>query len=569
VSGAHDLRRFRVPLSAKWLPELLALIALVVWCLRLLDQQGFRAFDDSGWRWWGLFQALSPAALVYFTLRVVCGPGLALIVTGVVSGALNAAHQRKVAVTFEPLLYSDLASIENLAVAKEYISAGAWFLLLLGAGVLLWVGWLLYRREPRGWRRRCLYGGLAVMLAPLVFHLQVGDFDTPEWPIGRSIQRLGTVYHSWDADHNVRQNGLYMHLVHTSWADLPEPESDDDAKFARLLAPDLKPAAISGNVVYILCESCWFDRTHFREVYQPLFERGFVDFRAESPSYGGGTVNASFEMLTGLPANAALKGIIYQEYAERISSQAHALPRALQAQALPSYAMHNFRASFWRRDVINPLLGFSRFDGLSAMRYMGGEYFPPDAVLYTAALRQMQKTPQAFYFLSTVHNHGPYGDGSDSQEPEYRKKITRSVDDLVAFVDALKQRDPNALIMVFGDHKPALPRYFHTQGIFPDSFFSATGSVNADYVFSGHADPAVLGDVPVLMWHAQTDKLIDVARKADGKTFFCVSKILNDAYLGAHLPAFRFSDDWCQQDLSSRELRDAYPEWLFYFSLFQ
>jgi hypothetical protein len=39
------------------------------------------------------------------------------------------------------------------------------------------------------------------------------------------------------------------------------------------------------------------------------------------PVYGGGTANAEFEMLTGLPSNSrVLSGTIYQEYASQFKS---------------------------------------------------------------------------------------------------------------------------------------------------------------------------------------------------------------------------------------------------------
>lgn len=63
--------------------------------------------------------------------------------------------------------------------------------------------------------------------------------------------------------------------------------------------------------IYILCESCWNDKWHFKELFNPLIDEGATSLRTISPVFGGGTPNAEFEMYTGLSSKRIFNGIIF------------------------------------------------------------------------------------------------------------------------------------------------------------------------------------------------------------------------------------------------------------------
>ena len=83
-----------------------------------------------------------------------------------------------------------------------------------------------------------------------------------------------------------------------------------------------------------------------------------------------------------------------------------------------------------------------------------------DHELYDVALRNIQEMKDpTFQYLVTIQNHGPYESrkfGSDIEEYLYFQDY--STNQLVAFVNELKELDEPTIVMFFGDHTPSLNR---------------------------------------------------------------------------------------------------------------
>ncbi|MGE8397251.1 MAG: sulfatase-like hydrolase/transferase, partial [Comamonas sp.] len=282
---------------------------------------------------------------------------------------------------------------------------------------------------------------------------------------------------------------------------------------------------------------------NFRNAFRPLIELGGLEFSAVSPVYGGGTVNAAFEMLTGLPSDRVLNGVIYQEYYNKLGNNLLSLPKLLSDNGYVSKAYHNFNERFWKRNVVMPKLGFEEFFGLGSMDYSGGDYFPRDKVMFDYFLSNFTGE-KGFYFFETVYSHGSYESVED-----YLKKIEVAVSDIGDFVKEVMSRDQNNVVLIYADHKPALPDFFQEKGYFA----SKNGR----------------GSVPFIVIDNAIDRANYFIKKANNQPMFCVPKIFNDYYLGYYLPAFVFNEKICSKNYDRGAIDNEYPGWLYHYSLFE
>ncbi|MBY4899119.1 LTA synthase family protein [Cupriavidus sp. AU9028] len=527
-------------------------------------------------RWTSILASVLPVLVAVLALSFLMRAALAGALVCALTIVLTMANRWKLALTDEPLNWNDLTAVENLSVVVRYIDWRVG-LMLLGVALLIALPvYVLGRRFPA--RNTAVLPRLAALalLLPVLLHPYWDSLVPARYAMKPVLAKFDVWYVPWDWKDDVRRNGLLMHLVHTSRRIVPRvPTAAERDRFQALLtdAPltDAPQMTRPGKVIVVLCESCWHDERNFQGVFRPLRDQGFAHLRGISPVYGGSTVNASFELLTGLPSENVLWGVIYQEYADLFSSHARAWPRAMRELGYRSIAMHNFQRTFWRRHVIKGKFGFDEYVGLEDLQYDGDEYFPPDSILFDAAydkLREAGEQP-VFMFLTTVHTHGPYQDEDDMGMRDYERRLHATVGTIAEFSRKVRSRFPDALIVVAADHKPALTRYFLANGVFERSDFRRIGDRDEDFVFDDRISPARMGDVPVYVLHADEARLTELARKADARPFYCLSQLIDASYTGTALPAFRHGESICQDNaMPLHQRRASYPEWLYRLSLF-
>lgn len=487
---------------------------------------------------------------------------------------LTLSHRTKLALTTEPLTWRDITSPGNLEITLHYaptlyLTALA-LLLLIAVMVSIRLRSIVPSRPSRA-----PYIALFLVLLPVIscpFVRETNEVIKPRVDI--FMNAIDVRYVPWDLSANVGKNGLLWHLIQTGVA-APIPSADKSQRelFETLRTP--LPAHVSrpSNIIVIECESCWHDETHFRKPFRQLEALDLRRFSAVSPAYGGGTVNASFELLTGLPARGPLSGIIFQEYAEDFSSRALTLARQMERVGYHSIAIHPFRRRFWRRDTVFPKFGFRRFISIEDMSHNDSQRWVDDLYLYKSALKQLAERPERnFLFLTTVHTHGPYRIHDDFGEGDYFERLTHALSRLRDFVIEVQAGFPDTLILVVPDHKPILPRFFFERGVVPKDMFLRTGTEADHFQIRSGASQDILGGVQAYVYYADKQRQEDFVRQVHGKPFFCLSKILDDVFIKSGLPAYEFasSKGLClsYNPPTYRDLVSAYPEWLYAGSLF-
>lgn len=379
---------------------------------------------------------------------------------------------------------------------------------------------------------------------------------------------------------------MAMHIVMTSsrkstpLADKNNKENYNTEKEAgRKTIPKHK------TIIYILCESCWYDNANFKEIITPILNEGFVTFRATSPVYGGGTANVEFEMLTGLPSNSrVLSGTIYQEYASQLRSNSDNIASALKEKSFTTYAAHNYLKEFWHRDIVYKKFGIEQFDGLYEMSHINlpeeiaatkkkWQWQADDYLLYKSAIEHLKKADgkNIFMNLITMSTHGPYPRENDSGEYVYTYELKQAVDRFVNFYKEVREIDPNAVVVIYGDHKPALNKFFMDRNVLPANLFSKIGDKDDDFVFKWDINPTDYGDVPVFVAAGNDTNLNKVALEANNQPYFCVSSIIDKYLINSGLPSFRYNikNECSNTKQSYTDKINELPSWVYSLALFE
>ena len=556
-------------------------ISVLLGAIHFVSASVFQDFywkDWRGIRWIAILMSLCPMALGYLLLRFAFPPLVAAVLLGVLSFALGYIHWTKLGLTAEPLVWADLRSTSNYSIIFHYLSASSSLLLVL----LLVIIFASAFRARRTWRASLVRGihlrmVCCCVLLPVVFSPYAVFLNGKIEGWGEcGLKQGGVDYVYWDWDGNVKKNGLLFHLVQTSVRRLPNvPFPSEIQEFKSLSQSQAEVLARPPHIIAILCESCWHDAQFFADSFAPLVDRGFVSFRAISPVYGGNTANASFEFLTGLPSQGGgLKGIVYQEYADFMRPDVYALPRSLMEMGYQSIVIHNHKRKFWNRDKVKPKLGFQRFISLEDMPHDGSPFWADDAYLYEAALKEIKESRGAplFLYLITVYNHGGYKGGNDFGASDFHRRLSFSIERMAAFVDAVRKEIPDALFVIYGDHKPGLTKFFYEKNVLPKEQFDLVGNLNESFKFASSGSLEVRGDVPVYAAFPARDRLDRFVGLASGKPLFCLSYALDGEFLHTGLPALEYAKrkSLCDRPVSGnyRETVAAYPSWLYYLSIF-
>ncbi|WP_161492470.1 sulfatase-like hydrolase/transferase [Brucella pituitosa] len=452
---------------------------------------------------------------------------------------------KKQLLTGEPLTFSDISQVNHLGVALKY--APYWLVMVIYLIILLFIiSFIIFLITRRN--NRYITIAVAIIIA-LGFNWQ--EFFRHQ--INPFLKRSGLNYYSWDWPQNIEVNGLLIHLLQTSSRPTPVTITDEQ----RIEFTNFKNAAtVSKNAVQrfimILCEACWYDENNFKDAFSPLFKRGLLDMRGISPTFGGGTPNATFEMITGLPTvNPAVAGVIYQEYSSLIGPSVSTLPSHISEAGYHTFSAHNYLPTFWQRNTVEPKLGFKAFFGLDEMvPNVDYSVFPDDRVLFQFAHERLRNAPsRSFAHLATVQTHGPYHpQNHDGGNSDYLERVSMSVDKIAQFIDEESQVTNDLVVLVYGDHKPALDML----------------------VKSNLTDKHFRGDVPVFLFDSNKQRADILKERVSSKPFYCFPTAISEIYFDMKLPVGEYTEHPCASydGRNYEEVSGKIPRWLYTAAVF-
>lgn len=342
----------------------------------------------------------SPLPLSYISLRLIKIPSLISAYTVLIAfKLLEYISDIKLSLTGEVLSWNDLFSRSNISIANHYLTP--WpvfclFLAILFCVILFFISRAFYTTK----KNKASLAISFMIILPFSFYTHFSSLFGEDSLLSRKMillaKEMNVIYKSWNWPENLQDNGMAMHIVMTS-SRKSAPLANENNKEMYDLEKRTGSTELPKHktIIYVLCESCWYDNANFKELIAPILNEGFVTFRATSPVYGGGTANVEFEMLTGLPSNSrVLSGIIYQEYSSQFKSHSDTIASALKTKGFITYAAHNYLKEFWHRDIVYQKFGFEKFDGLYEMSNIS----LPDQIVATK--KNGNGNPMITFFIS-------------------------------------------------------------------------------------------------------------------------------------------------------------------------
>lgn len=275
-----------------------------------------------------------------------------------------------------------------------------------------------------------------------------------------------------------------------------KPDGYGEEATAQLLAqlPETADAAgtLKPDVILIQLESFIDPKTikdmTFSDDPAPIhtyLRENFSNGELAVPSFGGGTANTEFEVLTGInldnfgPGEYPYKTIMLEETCESLAFN-------LKENGYSSHAIHNHTGNFYDRDKVYPRMGF---DSFQSKEYMYDFETTPygwckDKVLTEEIMKALTYTDEEngvtagnprFVWTVSVQGHGAYPSepitGSDNviqiesdnfTEQElcaleyYINQVWEMDMFLGSLISALENRDRPTLLIAYGDHLPSI-----------------------------------------------------------------------------------------------------------------
>jgi len=481
-----------------WLPPVAAAALLTVFSFIVGN------FFELAFYTQGYATELLAGTLVGWWLYALLRPWrLYLLVQALVTGLLYMSNAYKMHYFGAPVLPADLTALPVLLEQVDgwrYLAMVAPFL-LLGLAFLAGLRW--HWRTPVIFAAGLLLVGGMVRLAP-------------EWTRSRLDQLYG--YDAFGAEYNFFERGPYLYLLNEyARGRAVAGEAPSRAEVLQALGrtsvrPPLAPLKIGPrrDVYLIMMETLWdasllkaahYDRDPLAPGFRALYEQAGRS-QALVPVFGGGTPNSEFEALCGAPAFDS--GIVFVTSLRRPML---CLPRLLAQAGYRTYSATADPYGLWNRGDAFSFIGFQRFydaDNYDASDRNGE--FMADSELFDQTDTLLRKDPRPgprFVFICTDSGHFPFeldaarrpslihSDYPDPSVTAYANSVYYDTSELADYMARLRARDPDAIIVAFGDHLPVLG----------DGF----GAYAKSRLFTGHEEDF---DAAMLEAHQSTPLLV-------------------------------------------------------------
>ncbi|MCR4708100.1 MAG: LTA synthase family protein [Clostridiales bacterium] len=372
----------------------------------------------------------------------------------------------------EPLLLTDFFQAkEGIAIAGKLRLFPPWYLILCWAALFVFIPLLFPKKR---------------LPFPMVPRLCLGAAAAVGFGFGLTRAAAMPLTPSWQYTALYEYNGFFLGLLSTRpRQELTRPEDYSRERIFSVLGeadgegsatPEIRP-----DIFFVMSESL-FDLasvTDLKMTADPLegmwalMEEG-IGAEAITPGYGGGTFYSEYEVLTGYRSKDTPSRLYYDT--EIIRDGMKSVVSALKAQGYETAALHPNTGMYYNRVRSYKALGFDRRLFKSELgkfdTYIGP--YPSDRDLFAKVLALYEKdrkedTPH-FYHIVTYQNHGAYGYSYDRKDirvlnregeeknmaENYANAVLTHVEALNDFVDALRESPRPVLLVLWGDHAPAV-----------------------------------------------------------------------------------------------------------------
>lgn len=467
----------------------------------------------------------------------------AVLILGIIAYGAGTVTYFKLEMRGEPLLpwdfqqlgdFMGVADNVKLSVQPHMIVVALIFLLCLGLSIMM-------PSSYRGMKRRGLIVRLILTIVGAVMSLGIffGIYMSKEvcasfhiyedmWMQDRYYRNYSIVtgfltnlrVMQFEAPENYSQEAVYERL------DQVEKDLSDEPMYADSYAAEHEKDAVqTPNIIYVMNESFWdvsrlegiaFDRDLTPNLKR-LAQQGASGY-VYSPSFGGGTCDVEFEVLTGfslehLPAGSKP----YQQY---VTDATPSLAQFLKGQGYSTVAIHGYYERMWSRNTAYPRLGLDDFISIEDMSDPDKRRgFVSDMEMTQQIIEQYESRKEngpVFIHAVTMQNHTTYDESKYPQDelvnvlehPGLSEKTLSPLRDfatgvyeadaaLGALTDYFSQVEEPTIIVFWGDH-------FNPFG---DGYeiYEKTG-----YIEKGDTSSPALHQTDLLIWSNYSDTHTDL-----------------------------------------------------------
>ncbi|WP_025785857.1 LTA synthase family protein [Sporosarcina sp. D27] len=430
------------------------------------------------------------------------------------------------------LLYNNIFNLlpnlyKEANVGAALVGIVVVFLILVG----LFIYMLKKRPKPvmrLPWWVRILFIVLgATYLSAFIFYRTFPNME-------QALKKAEITNITFNQERNYQQNGFYgAFMLNMQSAIVLAPNGysksaiEDIVKKLEKEANQQKtPTGEKPNIIFVMSESFWdptlLEKIQFEPDPMPFIRENQTGWLL-SPTFGGGTSNVEFEVLTGFSNNFLPVGSVpYQQYVK--DTQPAAMPNYLKGLGYDTLAIHPYAKWFWNRENVYKHFGFNEFLDDKSFKdpIYKGPFISDEQVTKTIIERTEASDDPMFVYAVTMQNHTGYAE--DKYEKfDVKTTVPEDIDDvfnvllrsytqgvydadkaLEQLIDHFKDSDEPTVIAFFGDHLPAIGKDYRLYKI-------------ADFVPRGLGESQWdLGDfektrsTPLLLWNNFESPIPDI-----------------------------------------------------------
>jgi len=417
-----------------------------------------------------LLQLLASYMLFALSKRV----WIFLIIQTLVMGILYVGNAVKISFFGGPIMPDDVFALRSLLLILE-----GWRFFAAAIPLAAIASLVFFNFSMRHWSSY-LASLVAILLGITVAYKPSMILDPIDKYTGNSV---------WDQRSNYVWHGATLYSLQETtrfFALTDVPPDMDSAQIAadNLLSGTPKRVATDKpftprNIHIVLLESFWdannLKKAHYNQnPLSPEFRKlwktaGYS--HALTPVFGGYTANSEFEVLCGFPVT---KDNV--KFERQLINEVPCLPHILADKGYRTIVSHPNVPVFWNRVNAYRNIGFQDYWAKDdfILDDMNREFLA-DSSLYRQVLEKLSdsfdKKQPVLDYIVTYFGHWNYplsdsrpnkitSSSSVEEVTSYANTIYYKSRELVNFIDQLRKRDPDSIIVVFGDHLPFLGENF-------------------------------------------------------------------------------------------------------------
>lgn len=407
------------------------------------------------------------------------------IITTIISYVFNLASFVVNVLRGTPLIPSDFLAIGTAAQVAENYKFEMRYPIIAATVIaaLLIVLAARFSYKPKFRHKNIVFPICGVSIV-LVFMLSLSSVDYSDVDMDFFDQ-----YHA-----NNTHGTMYSFYINIRKMILHKPDGYNEEEVKSLLAANSNEETAetqdNPNIIVIMNESFADLKTvgdfETNEDYMPFvrdMSRNTIKGQLLVSPFGGYTCNTEFEFLTGLSMGLLPNGTT--PYLQYTSKQYNfALPSYLSEKGYKTVALHPYLGRCWNRQKVYDLMGFDEFISIDNFDELIPEdeweyirYYISDRTSYKGIIKSLEekdKDEKLFLFNITMQNHGGYTyDGAEfptitisdmqgryKETEQYLSLIRESDEAFKELINYLKQSDERTVVLMFGDHQPAVEQEF-------------------------------------------------------------------------------------------------------------